>query len=98
MSYPARHRRRHRGHPARSTGLVALLVLMIVAGLAALGVVSWVVATAASAPPLASLKQKDRGQASGVPGADGARLGFTQADERRQPVPDSQLPDVLKRA
>src|SRR4051794_3908064 len=98
MSSPARHRRRHRAHPARSTGLIALLVLAIGAGLAALGVVSWVVSTAASAPPLASLKQKDPGQVSEVLAADGTRLGFIQADELRQPVPDSQLPDVLKQA
>src|SRR5689334_3380813 len=98
MSYPARHRRRHRGHPARSSGLIALLVAAIVAGLVALGVVSWIVSTAASAPPLASLKQKDPGQVSEVLAADGTRLGFIQADEMRQPVPDSQLPDVLKQA
>jgi penicillin-binding protein 1A len=79
-------------------GAIALLVLLIVAGLAALGVVSWVVSTAASAPPLASLKQKDPGQVSEVLAADGTRLGFIQADELRQPVPDSQLPDVLKQA
>jgi penicillin-binding protein 1A len=77
---------------------MAVLVLVVVGGLGALGVVSWIVSVAASAPPLASLKQKNPGSVSEVLAADGTRLGFIQADELRQPVPDSQLPDSLKQA
>src|SRR6188472_2788444 len=98
MSNFARYRRRHRGHPARSTAGLALLLVLVVFGLAGLGVVGWVLSTAASAPPLASLKQKDPGSVSEVLAANGTRLGFIQADELRQPVPTSQLPAVLEQA
>jgi penicillin-binding protein 1A len=91
-------RRRHHGHGARSTFLLGLLVAAIVVGLAGLGLVGWVVATAASAPPLSSLKAKDPGSNSEVLAADGSRLGFIQASELRQPVPGSKLPQNLEDA
>jgi penicillin-binding protein 1A len=91
-------RHRHHGHGARSTLLLGLLVMAIVVGLCGLGLVGWVVATAASAPPLSSLKAKDPGSNSEVLAADGSRLGFIQATELRQPVSGDRLPQVLKDA
>jgi penicillin-binding protein 1A len=98
MSHPARYRRRQRGHPARSTAALTVLIVAVVVGLAGLGVIGWVLSTAASAPPLASLKPKDPGSVSEVLAANGTRLGFIQADDLRQPVPTSQIPAVLEQA
>jgi len=93
-----KRRGRHRGHPAGRGIGVALLVFVAVAGLAGLGAVTWVISVANSAPNIEALKPMDPGSTSVVYAGDGSRLGFIQADVLRTPVPDGQIPKVLKQA
>jgi penicillin-binding protein 1A len=74
------------------------MVVVIIAGIGGLSVVGWVVATAASAPELDSLKPRDPGSNTEVLAADGTRLGFISADELSRPVPGKALPKVLRDA
>jgi penicillin-binding protein 1A len=74
------------------------MVVVVVAGIAGLSVVGWVVSTAASAPAIGSLKERDPGANTEVLAADGTRLGFISADELSRPVGDNQLPKLLKDA
>ena len=62
--------------------MMVVLVLVALAGLAAVG---YVVSIAASAPPLTSLKEREPGSKSEVLAADGSRLGFIQSNELRRP-------------
>lgn len=93
-------RRRSRGKP-RSKFLLALMVVLVLAGVGAMSAVGYVLSIAASAPPLDSLKARDPGGFSLVYGLhDGkpVRLGVIQADELRKPIPNSQIPQKLKDA
>jgi penicillin-binding protein 1A len=74
------------------------MVLLVVVGIAGLSVVGWVVSTAASAPALNTLKERDPGSNTEVLAADGTRLGFISADELSRPVSGDRLPQVLKDA
>jgi penicillin-binding protein 1A len=99
MSRSVRYRRRRRGRGRhRSQALLAVLVLLVVVGIAALSVVGWVVSTEASAPSLASLKERDPGASTEVLAADGTRLGFISADYLSQPIKGDSMPDMLKKA
>ena len=60
--------------------------------------VGWVVSTAASAPSISTLKERDPGANTEVLAADGTRLGFISADELSRPVSGDALPKVLKDA
>jgi penicillin-binding protein 1A len=94
-----RYRRRRRGRGRhRSQALLAVMVLLIAVGIAGLSVVGWVVSTAASAPSLASLKERDPGASTEVLAADGTRLGFISADYLSRPISGDRMPDVLKKA
>ncbi|MGZ8647803.1 MAG: transglycosylase domain-containing protein [Solirubrobacteraceae bacterium] len=75
-----------------------MMVILIVVGIGGLSVVGWVVATAASAPELNSLKPRDPGSNTEVLAADGTRLGFISADDLSRPVPGRRLPKVLRDA
>ena len=77
---------------------MALVVVGSAVGLAGAGLVGWVVTTAASAPPLDTLKQRNPGANTEILAADGTRLGFIQANNLSLPVPDAKLPTVLKEA
>jgi penicillin-binding protein 1A len=90
-------RRRHKGG-AKKFLMLTLLVFLAAAGIAGATAVGWVVNTAASAPPLASLKQRNVGANTEILAADGTRLGFLQANDLSQPVPGRMLPNVLKEA
>jgi penicillin-binding protein 1A len=76
-------------------GLLFLLSCGMIAGASALG---WIYRTAASAPPLSSLKQKNPGSLSEVFASDGTRLGFIQNDDLVTPVPAKNFPKVLNDA
>jgi penicillin-binding protein 1A len=78
--------------------MLALLVVVSAFGIGLATLVGWVVNTAASAPPLASLKERDVGANTEVLAADGTRLGFLQANDLSQPVAGKDLPQVLKDA
>jgi penicillin-binding protein 1A len=75
------------------SGVGVAVVLGIV-----LGVVGYVLHTAASAPALSSLRAKVTGGSSQVFAADGTRLGFIQSDELRTPVGWGEIPEDLKNA
>src|SRR4051794_18985715 len=92
-----RLRRRHRGG-GRSKALLALLVVFVGIGIAGVAAVGYVVSIAASAPSLSSLKERDPGSNSEVLAADGSRLGFIQADDLRLPATGDEFPQVLKDA
>jgi penicillin-binding protein 1A len=74
------------------------MVVIVVVGIAGLSVVGWVVSTAASAPALTTLKERDPGSNTEVLAADGTRLGFISADELSRPVSGDDLPQLLKDA
>src|SRR4051794_4539579 len=92
-----RLRRRHSGG-ARNKTLLALVVVLTVFGVAGIAAVGYVVSIAASAPALSSLKERDPGSNSEVLAADGSRLGFIQADELRLPAESDEFPKILKDA
>jgi penicillin-binding protein 1A len=74
------------------------MVVLTVVGIAGLSVVGWVVSTAASAPALTTLKERDPGSNTEVLAADGTRLGWISADELSRPVSGDDLPELLKEA
>jgi penicillin-binding protein 1A len=100
MSYSHHVKRRHRQRRGRvpKVLLLGLLVVLSLVGIAAATLVGWVVNTATSAAPLASLRERNVGANTEILAADGTRLGFLQADEISQPVPGSELPQLLKDA
>jgi penicillin-binding protein 1A len=100
MSYSSRIRRQRRARgPRWGRYILAGLLVAGLVGLSAAGVVAaWVYKTAASAPPLTSLKQRNPGSLSEVFAADGTRLGFIQADDLVQPVNSQVIPQSLKQA
>jgi penicillin-binding protein 1A len=94
-----RNRRRRRGRGRhRSQALAAVLVVFTLIGVAGLSVVAWVAATAASAPPISDLKERDPGANTEVLAADGTRLGFISADYLSRPISGDQMPQILKDA
>jgi penicillin-binding protein 1A len=97
MSRSQRYRRRRRGRHT-SHILLAVMVLLVLVGIAGASVVGWVAATAASAPALTTLKERDPGSNTEVLAADGTRLGWIQADELSRPVSGDKLPKLLKDA
>ena len=74
------------------------MVVLVLVGIGGLSVVGWVVSTAASAPAISSLKERDPGSNTEVLAADGTRLGFISADELVRPVSGDKLPRLLKDA
>jgi penicillin-binding protein 1A len=99
MSRSQRNRRRRRGRGRhRSQAFLAVMVVVVGVGIAGLSVVGWVVSTAASAPSISTLKERDPGANTEVLAADGTRLGFISADDLSRPVSGDELPKVLKDA
>ena len=68
------------------------MVVLIAVGIAGLSVVGWVVTTAASAPQLSALKERDPGASTEVLAADGTRLGFISADYLSRPISIDRMP------
>ena len=87
--------RRRRGAPI---ALIAVLLVLGSLAAAAATLIGWVVSTAASAPPLASMELRDVGANTEILACGGTRLGFLQADDISQPVSGDRLPKVLKDA
>jgi penicillin-binding protein 1A len=99
MSHHARQRRRQRHQ--KGAGRVIFLSLGVLAGgaaLAVIGVVTWVIGIAASAPSISTLKPIPQGATSIIYAADGQRLGFIQSTVLRSPVPSTVIPQTLKNA
>jgi penicillin-binding protein 1A len=59
---------------------------------------SWAVNVYESAPPLSSLKPVQKGRSSAIYAADGSLIGFIQAENIRQPVPERAMPQTLRDA
>lgn len=78
-----------------AVGLTVLALAMTIAALVGLG---YVLAVAASAPSLKSLKPVDQGASSVVYAADGSRLGFITSDEIRTPVRIATVPLSMQQA
>src|SRR2546429_6729452 len=93
-----RRRDRNRGHPVRRVVLLTLVLSLVGVGLGVAGVAAWVVNVADSAPNINQLKPHDPGQLSEIFGSDGSLLGYISSDSLRSYVPDTQLPQLLKRA
>ncbi len=95
-----RQRRRQR-RPTRSVGkkiLLALGVVVLVIGIGIAAAAGWAINVYDSTPPLDSLTKLRKGATSTIYSADGRRLGVIHADTVRQPVPEKDLPLVLKQA
>ncbi|MEJ7718176.1 MAG: transglycosylase domain-containing protein [Thermoleophilaceae bacterium] len=94
-----RRRGRRRGLAGRtSAGLFALFVLAVGAGVGGLSAVGWVVAVAATTPPIEELVPQDKGRSSQIFAADGSLLGYVVSDEIRTPVPAGEHPRDLRNA
>jgi penicillin-binding protein 1A len=78
--------------------LLALGVVLAIAGIAGLSAVGYVVSIAASAPPLDSLKPRDPGGFSLVLDRNGHRLGVIQARDLRKEIPADRIPQNIKDA
>lgn len=96
MTTRERQRQRRRRHSvARNKAILTLSVLVGCGAIAVLGLVGYIVAIAASAPSIDSLRPVGDGASSVVYAADGRRLGFIQSDALRSPIPSSQIPREL---
>jgi penicillin-binding protein 1A len=92
-------RRRRKSHTSRWKKLLVPLgilvgLLAVIAGVAA----SWAINVYESAPPLSSLKPVQKGRSSAIYAADGSLIGFIQAENIRQPVPERAMPQTLRDA
>ncbi|MDQ3647090.1 MAG: transglycosylase domain-containing protein [Actinomycetota bacterium] len=96
MSHRQRNIRHRRG--GRSKLLLALLVLVLTAGIGLLSVIGYVLVVAATAPALDELKPIDKGATSVIFAADGSRLGYVRSDEIRDPVGWNELPHHMRNA
>ncbi len=94
MTQRTRRRQRRRG----GIGTKLLFVfggVVVLLGIAAIAVTSWVLGVAADAPSLSSCRPIDRGGNSTVYAADGSKLGVIDSSEAREPgldQTDSQEP------
>ena len=94
------YRQRKRNHRARKRSkiLLGLTVVGLLAAIALLSAIGYVLAISATAPALSSLKPIDQGTSSIVYAADGSSLGYIQSDEIRTPIPLSRIPESLRAA
>ena len=91
-----RRQRRRRGIGAKLLVIFGSVVVLL--GLAAIAVTSWVFGVAAKAPPLASCRPVDRGGNTVLLAADGSRLGVVASPQARQPVAIRRIPRILQLA
>ncbi|MGH2975341.1 MAG: transglycosylase domain-containing protein [Solirubrobacterales bacterium] len=98
MAHGSRRRRR-RSHTSKwKKILVPLGILAAVIAVAGGIAGSWAVNVYESAPPLSSLKPVQKGRSSAIYAADGSLIGFIQAENIRQPVPERAMPQTLRDA
>jgi penicillin-binding protein 1A len=91
--------RRRRSHTSKWKKVTIPLGILLGAGIIAGGVAgSWAVDVYESAPPLSSLKPVQKGRSSAIYAADGSLIGFIQAENIRQPVPERAMPQTLRDA
>ncbi|MGI8749886.1 MAG: transglycosylase domain-containing protein [Thermoleophilaceae bacterium] len=96
MTYRQRKQRlrRRRGGGGRPLAL-GFGVIGLIAAVALLSGMGYVLAVAGTAPDLSELKPADKGANSEILAADGSRLGYVQSDEIRTPIAwEDQTPDT----
>jgi penicillin-binding protein 1A len=99
MSYRQRKTRRARRRGWRGNKiLLPIGILLIIVAIVALSATGYVLAVAATAPDLSTLKPANKGANSVVYAADGSRLGYVQSDLLRTPIPQSDMPKDLRNA
>jgi penicillin-binding protein 1A len=98
MTQRARKRLRRSRGSAGNKILLALGVLVAVAGLGVASIGAWVLDVMASAPSIDELRPIDKGATSVVFAADGSRLGYIRSDDIREPVPIGRVPKALEQA
>ena len=98
MTRRERQRRRRQRNAGTRPLVLALGGFFGLVAITLLGIVGYVIAVAASAPSLSSLKPVDKGQSSVVYAGEGQRLGFIQSPILRTPVASSAIPAAMKQA
>jgi penicillin-binding protein 1A len=99
MTYRQRKaRRKGRRGSRRNPALLVVFVPLLLAVVAGLSAVGYVIAIAADTPPLSELKPRDKGATSVVYAADGSRLGYVRSDEIRTPISWSDMPPAVREA
>ena len=78
--------------------LLALGVVVLIVGIGLAAAAGWAINIYNSAPSIQSLTKLRKGASSTIYSADGERLGVIHANTVRQPVPQKDLPLVLKQA
>jgi penicillin-binding protein 1A len=78
--------------------LLGLGVVVLILGIGVAAAAGWALNIYNGAPSLDSLQKLRTGQSSAIYDANGTRLGIIHADTIRQPVPQGDLPGVLKQA
>ncbi len=92
-----RRLRRRRGSPGKKI-LLGIGILAAIGGIALGAAAAWVISIYDSAPALGSLKPIKKGRITQVYAADGTRIGVIHADNIRQPIPGTKIPQDLKDA
>ncbi|HEY1854142.1 MAG TPA: transglycosylase domain-containing protein [Solirubrobacterales bacterium] len=93
--------RRRRRRPHRHVWhKIAIPVVIALGGLAAAGGigVAWALNQYNSGPELSELKPIQKGRSSAIYAADGSLIGYIRSNQIRQPVAESELPEVLEDA
>jgi len=91
--------RRRKSHTSKWKRVTVPLGVLLAVGIVAGGVAGgWAVNVYESAPPLSSLKPVQKGRSSAIYAADGSLIGFIQAENIRQPVPERAMPQMLRDA
>jgi penicillin-binding protein 1A len=91
--------RRRRLHTSKWNKILVPLGVLAAVAVVAGGVAGgWAVNVYESAPPLSSLKPVQKGRSSAIYAADGSLIGFIQAENIRQPVPERAMPQTLRDA
>src|SRR4051812_44773186 len=98
MTHRQRKSRRRRGRGGKSKLFLALIVLALTGAVGLLSVTGYVLAVAATAPPLDKLKPIDKGATSVIFAADGSRLGYVRSDEIRDPISWREMPESMRHA
>ena len=97
MTYRQRKQRRRRSTRGKPV-FVGFAVVGTIVAIAALSVVGYVIAVAATAPALDTLKPNDKGENSVIYAANGALLGYVKSDEIRTPIAWDEMPEDLRNA
>jgi penicillin-binding protein 1A len=97
MTYRQRKQRRRRSSRGKPL-FVGFAIVGTIVAIGAASAVGYVIAVAATAPALDTLKPNDKGQNSVIYAANGALLGYVKSDEIRTPIPWADMPQDLRNA